>query len=97
MPIDALKDFLVPLFFTVLGSAFAGGATVAWWGVRRIVTGQDTINKTLTEIRDELGQTHGQIVGLETWAEQHEKQNDTWQQRSEQDRRDIWTAVRRGA
>lgn len=90
-----LKDLIIPLALTILGGSFAGGAAVAWWGIRRMVTGQDLINQTLTEIRDELGQTNGRVRSMEMWSAQHEKQNDSWQSRSERDRQELWSVLRK--
>lgn len=50
--------------------------TVAWWGVRRIVAGQDSINATLVEISGRLAQINGRVGKMETRMDMHEKHDD---------------------
>lgn len=49
-----IKDFIVPLILLIVGSSFTGAVAVGWWGVQRVVKGQDDTIKKLEEIKDEL-------------------------------------------
>ena len=88
---NSLFDALSPFMVLLLGGI--GG--VMWWGVQRIIKGQDMANSTLTEIRDEIGTMNGRIIGLETWAKLHEKQNDEFHEHAKAEQRDIWTRLNR--
>lgn len=54
-------------------AAFTAVGIVAWWGIKRIVYGQDQIHETLTDIRDSLGSTVTRVAQLETWVETREQ------------------------
>lgn len=49
-----LKDFIIPLILLIVGSSFTGAVAVGWWGVQRIVKGQDDMLLRLNEVKDEL-------------------------------------------
>lgn len=68
--------------------------TVAWWGIRRIVAGQDAINETLTTISERLATINGRVGKMETWAEQHERQDDERQHRLDKETDSLWGQVR---
>lgn len=72
----------------------AGIGTVAWWGIRRIVAGQDNINATLTTISDRLAQINGRVGKMETWTEMHEHQAAERHQRFDKETDALWAQVR---
>ena len=88
--IDLVKDFIVPLFLMILGASFSGAAVVAWWGVRRLVSGQDETNKTLKEMSQSLSATVTRVGQLETRVEIRDRVDDTRHRENVQSLRDIW-------
>lgn len=68
--------------------------TVAWWGIRRIISGQDQANQTLTDIKDEIGQWGIRVTGLETWRTMHERSDDERYEQLEKQTDSLWTVVR---
>ena len=88
--IDLIRDFIVPLVLMILGSSFAGAAAVAWWGVRRLVSGQDETNKTLREMSQSLSATVTRVGQLETRVEIRDRVDDTRHRENVQSLRDIW-------
>lgn len=84
-----IPEGIVALILTAIG-------VVAWFGIKRIIEGQDEINTTLLAIAKELGAMKSEQASLHTWAQGHEKQDDNWQRNSEQSIRDLWAAVRKG-
>lgn len=83
----AIPEWLVVAMLGVIG-------TVAWWGIRRIVGGQDAINQTLVQISDRLAQINGRVGKVETWTEMHEQQDDERHQRFDKETDAIWSQVR---
>lgn len=61
-----VKDILVPVIAGLLLSTATGAGLVAWWGIRRLVSGQDETNKTLKEISGELAHVNSRTAQLET-------------------------------
>lgn len=82
-----IPEWLVVAMLGVIG-------TVAWWGIRRIVSGQDLINQTLVQISDRLAQINGRVGKMETWTEMHENQDDERHQRFDKETDAIWAQVR---
>lgn len=83
----AIPEWLVVAMLGVIG-------TVAWWGIRRIVGGQDAINQTLVQISDRLAQINGRVGKVETWTEMHEHQDDERHQRFDKETDELWSQVR---
>lgn len=83
----AIPEWLVVAMLGVIG-------TVAWWGIRRIVGGQDAINQTLVQISDRLAQINGRVGKVETWTEMHEHQDDERHQRFDKETDALWSQVR---
>jgi hypothetical protein len=67
---------------------------VAWWGIKRIVGGQDEINRTLHQISDRLASINGRVGKMETRQEMHEKHDDERHEQFEKETADLWAAVR---
>lgn len=67
---------------------------VAWWGIRRLVTGQDTINNTLHEISEKIGHLDGRLGRAETKLEMHEKSDDDRIGLLEKQTDSLWSVVR---
>ena len=84
---NGIPEWLVVAMLGVIG-------TVAWWGIRRIVAGQDNINATLTTISDRLAQINGRVGKVETWTEMHEHQDAERHQRFDKETDAIWAQVR---
>lgn len=82
-----IPEWLVVAMLGVIG-------TVAWWGIRRIVSGQDLINTTLVQISDRLAQINGRVGKVETWAEMHEHQDDERHQRFDKETDSLWAEIR---
>ena len=82
-----IPEWLVVAMLGVIG-------TVAWWGIRRIVSGQDLINQTLVQISDRLAQINGRVGKMETWTEMHEHQAYERHQRFDKETEAIWAQVR---
>lgn len=82
-----IPEWLVVAMLGVIG-------TVAWWGIRRIVAGQDNINATLTTISDRLAQINGRVGKVETWTEMHEHQDDERHRRFDKETDALWAQVR---
>lgn len=83
----AIPEWLVVAMLGVIG-------TVAWWGIRRIVRGQDLINQTLVQINDRLAQINGRVGKMETWTEMHENQDNERHQRFDKETDALWSQVR---
>ena len=83
----AIPEWLVVAMLGVIG-------TVAWWGIRRIVSGQDLINQTLVQINDRLAQINGRVGKMETWTEMHENQDNERHQRFDKETDALWSQVR---
>lgn len=86
---SGIPEGIVALILTGIG-------VVAWYGITRIIAGQDRINETLTGIAEDISSVNSWMTGMETWSKLHEKQDDEWQEQSKQDRRDLWSALRKG-
>lgn len=84
---SGIPEGLILLVLTAIG-------VVAWYGIRRIIDGQDSMNEKLSSIAEDVSSVHSRVTGIETWAKAHEKQDDEWQEQSKQDRRDIWHTLR---
>ena len=82
-----IPEWLVVAMLGVIG-------TVAWWGIRRIVSGQDLINQTLVQISDRLAQINGRVGKVETWTEMHENQDDERHQHLDKVQDALWAEVR---
>ncbi len=91
---ELVQELIVPLILTIAGASFAGAASVAWWGIKRMVTGQDKINETLTEIRDQLSATSARVGQLETREELREKVNNERHEENKTSIKSLWKAVR---
>jgi hypothetical protein len=81
-----VKDILVPVIAGLLLSSFTGAGLVAWWGIRRMVQGQDSMNLTLTAIREDLSEAIVRVGQLETREAMRETMN---QERHRENRFDI--------
>jgi hypothetical protein len=81
-----VKDILVPVIAGLLLSSFTGAGLVAWWGIRRMVQGQDSMNLTLTAIREDLSEAIMRVGQLETREALRESMN---QERHRENRFDI--------
>lgn len=84
---NGIPEWLVVAMLAAIG-------TVAWWGIRRIVAGQDNINATLTTISDRLAQINGRVGKMETWTQMHENQADERHQRFDKETDALWAQVR---
>ena len=78
----------------VIIAILAAIGVVAWWGIRRVVTGQDAINSKLETISDRLGQINGRVGKSETWQVQHEKYDDERHEQIEKETDKLWDVVR---
>ena len=87
---ELIHDMLVPLVLTILGGSFAGAASVAWWAIKRVVTGQDKIHDRLTEIRNDLSANVHRVGKLETWAEIRERVDDQRHQENSRALVSVW-------
>lgn len=84
---NGIPEWLVVAMLAAIG-------TVAWWGIRRIVSGQDLINQTLVQISDRLAQINGRVGKVETWTEMHENQDDERHQHLDKVQDALWAEVR---
>ncbi len=71
----------------------AGTGIVGWWGVRRVVTGQDDTNKCLVEINKHLAMVNGGLGKMEVWAEGHEKVDETRHEEVKTAHTALWHAM----
>jgi len=67
---------------------------VAWWGIRRLVTGQDSINTTLHEISGKMSHLDGRVVKVETRLDMHEASDDDRIEHLEKATDAIWLELR---
>jgi len=67
---------------------------VAWWGIRRIVSGQDAISEKLETISERLGHINGRVGKSETWQVQHEKFDDERHDHLQKQTDALWAVVR---
>lgn len=82
-----IPEGIVALILTAIG-------VVAWFGIRRIVAGQDSINATLSVICDRLATINGRVGKMETWTEMHEHSADERIRRLEKEDATIWQEIR---
>lgn len=99
---DAIfKDLLVPIISTFAVMSFAGAATVAWWGIRRLVSGQDQINVTLTHISEQLSEAKQEVAvakervaSLERREEKRERHMDELHKENSRAFEQVWREIR---
>lgn len=84
---NGMPEWLVVAMLGAIGS-------VAWWGIRRIVLGQDAINATLATISERLGNINGRVGKIETRIEMHEAQDDERHERFDKETDSLWAQVR---
>lgn len=59
---ELIKEVMVPAILTIGGASFTGAAVVTWWGIRRLVEGQDQTNETLQHISAQLFEAKQEIA-----------------------------------
>lgn len=89
-----MTDVTTDLFRVLITFVVTAVGGVSWWGIRRIVSGQDQIAETLTDISDRLGHINGRVGKMETHIELHEKQDDERHEHIEKETDALWSAVR---
>lgn len=82
-----ISEGLTLLVLTAIG-------VVAWWGIRRIVSGQDSMNMTLDAINEKLAHMDGRIVKVETRLDMHERADDDRFEHTEKTTDALWNASR---
>lgn len=82
-----ISEGIVALIWSAIG-------VVAWFGIRRIVAGQDSMNAMLAVISERLAQINGRVGKMETKIEMHEAQDDERQHRVDKEHDAIWAQVR---
>lgn len=82
-----IPEGIVALILTAIG-------VVAWFGIRRIVAGQDSMNATLSVISDRLATINGRVGKMETWTEMHEHSDDERMRRLEKEDATLWQEIR---
>jgi hypothetical protein len=82
-----IPEGLILLVLTSIG-------VVAWWGIRRIVSGQDSIGLTLDAINDRLAHMEGRIIKVETRLDSHEREDDGKFEHVEKTTDALWHAAR---
>lgn len=85
--LTGIPEGIVALILTAIG-------VVAWFGIKRIIKGQDTINETLLQISARLAQINGRVGKMETRIEMHEEQDDERQHRIDKEHDALWAQVR---
>jgi len=72
-----------------------GIGAVAWWGIRRIVEGQDDIRDNLAGINEKLAKINGRVGKNETRIETHERHTDERYREHSSEIDKLWAQVDR--
>lgn len=98
---ELIKEVMVPIILALVGGSFTGAAVVAWWGVRRLVQGQDQTNTTLKHISDQLAEAKQEIAVAKERVGSLERREDKRERDMEERHRDnarsferVWNVLR---
>ena len=87
------EEYLI--FRSLITAAVTGVGVVSWWGIRRLVQGQDEINTTLRQISHLIADTVSRVGQLEVWVRQRERLDDQRHAENLQVIRDLWSELRK--
>lgn len=90
------SDITTDLFRVLITFVVTAVGGVSWWGIRRMVYGQDKINEVLHEISEQISETFVRVGQLETWVKQRERLDDQRHTDNMQTIRDIRAELRKG-
>jgi hypothetical protein len=98
---ELIKEIMIPAILTIGGGSFTGAAVIAWWGVRRLVEGQDQTNETLQHISTQLAEAKQEIAVAKERVGSLERREDKRERDMEVRHRDnaksfdrVWHALR---